>query len=312
MRAPYGKHHDADSRDGCRGDPRPPIPLGMATPNLHRQTPKAESGMSDYLTRTQVDKLLAPIKPSRVSKDGKGFSHIEAYELRATLNRLFGFARWSAELTDLTEAFTESVEKVNRKGDPYNAWTVCYRATVRLTVCAPDGTPLAVYTEAAAGDAQNYPSRADAVDMAIKTAESQALKRCAVNLGDVAGLSLYANGSLGPLVRMTLHYPFTDGESASGVDVDAHVVETVPEAVPNPEAAVEDVRRQFARPVAELDREANPGDPEAARQARLVEAKVRREALGVDSSGRTAKGSRPADRAPVAPGDDPWAVHDAV
>jgi hypothetical protein len=37
--------------------------------------------------------------------------------------------------------------------------------------------------------------------MAIKTAETQALKRCAINLGDQFGLSLYRNGSTAPLVR---------------------------------------------------------------------------------------------------------------
>ena len=50
------------------------------------------------------------------------------------------------------------------------------------------------YTEWAAGDATN-PTLADAHDQAIKTAESQAFKRCAVNLGDQFGLSLYKNGS---------------------------------------------------------------------------------------------------------------------
>ena len=40
--------------------------------------------------------------------------------------------------------------------------------------------------------------------MAIKTAESDALKRAASNLGDQFGLSLYNNGSSAPVVITTL------------------------------------------------------------------------------------------------------------
>lgn len=69
------------------------------------------------------------------------------------------------------------------------------------------GWSIATYTEAAAGDSQNNPSRADAHDMAIKTAESQAFKRAAVNLGDQFGLSLYKDGSTSAVVRDTLVKP---------------------------------------------------------------------------------------------------------
>jgi hypothetical protein len=40
--------------------------------------------------------------------------------------------------------------------------------------------------------------------MAIKTAESDALKRAAINLGDQFGLSLYNNGATAPVVIQTL------------------------------------------------------------------------------------------------------------
>lgn len=265
-----------------------------------------------YLTKAQIDKLLEPIKPTRVSKDGKGFSHVEAYDIRATMNRLFGFARWSEEVVDLTEVFTSSEERKNKKGETYTAWTVCFRATVRLTVCAPDGTVLAVYTEAAAGDAQNYPSRPDAVDMAIKTAESQALKRAAANLGDVAGLSLYAKGSLAPLVRMTLHYPFERAEPGDGavLDVDGHITEPLPPENVDPDTGeVHYYPRQV--PVSELDRQRNPDNPEAERAARLAEQRVRRDALGVDSKGHT-RGGPVAERLTGPDPEDPWLTPDGA
>lgn len=151
-----------------------------------------------YFNAAQQAQLLAPLNPARVGKDGKGFSHLEAWEIRRHLIRIFGHARWSCDLTDMELVFETSSE-----GDKPR-WTVCYRATVCLTICAPDGEQLATYTEAACGDATNYPSRADAHDQAIKTAESQAFKRAAVNLGDGFGLSLYANGSTDAVVGRTL------------------------------------------------------------------------------------------------------------
>jgi len=150
------------------------------------------------LRKNQTDQLLKGINPSRVGKDGKGFAHLEAWDVRAHLIRIFGFANWSAELVDMEPIFETCTEK-----DGKTRWTVAYRATMRLTIFT-GGMEDAVYTEAAVGDSQNNPNRADAHDMAIKTAESQAFKRCAINLGDQFGLSLYNNGGTGSVVRAVL------------------------------------------------------------------------------------------------------------
>lgn len=150
-----------------------------------------------YLLPAQQEQLLKPINPARVHKDGRGFSHLEAWDIRAHLNRVFGFGRWSANVVDLQLVFEETGKSEGR-------WNVCYRATVTLRIDSPEGWLLATYTEAAAGDATNYPSRAEAHDQAIKTAESQALKRAATNLGDQFGLSLYRDGSTQAVVGKTL------------------------------------------------------------------------------------------------------------
>jgi hypothetical protein len=73
----------------------------------------------------------------------------------------------------------------------------------------------ASYTEWAAGDATN-PTLADAHDQAIKTAESQAFKRCAVNLGDQFGLSLYKNGSTAASVGEVIGQEHSDSEKVAG------------------------------------------------------------------------------------------------
>jgi recombination DNA repair RAD52 pathway protein len=132
-----------------------------------------------------VTELLRPIDPSRVGKDGKGFSHVEAWDIRRTMNAIFGFGEWSADVTDMQLIYEEAKEVTGK-----TRWSVAYRARCSVTVWG------AVYAEWAAGDATNYPSRADAHDQALKTAESQAFKRCCVNLGDQFGLSLYNGGSM--------------------------------------------------------------------------------------------------------------------
>lgn len=210
-----------------------------------------------YLTREQVDQLLKAINPLRVGKDGKGFSHVEAYELRAHLNRIFGFARWSEEVTEQVLIF---------ESESNGRWTVCYRSIVKVTVCSPCcGSWLATYTEGATGEAKNQPSRGDAHDLALKTSQSQAFKRAVVNLGDQFGVSLYAGwtcaeckgnnrkcsaclGSGVPkdaaLVRATIVMPATaKGESGAAPSadarqqsVDSHITEPLAPESPAPQA----------------------------------------------------------------------------
>ncbi|WP_327358399.1 Rad52/Rad22 family DNA repair protein [Streptomyces sp. NBC_01304] len=162
------------------------------------------------LNPVQLDYLLRPIDPNRVFET-QGQSHLKAWDIRRHLNRFFGFGGWSyttsAEL--VAEHRKDDHQKKNYKtGEPYGpkftAWTVVYRAKVRLIVRDPHGNELAHFEEYAAGDAVNQPSLGDAHDMAMKTAESQALKRCAVNLGDQFGLSLYADGTTAATVQATL------------------------------------------------------------------------------------------------------------
>ena len=167
--------------------------------------------MSGYLSIEQVTRLLEGINGARV-KQRDGMSHLEAYDIRRELTRVFGFGRWSARVTSM-ELIYERLPRMSKQSGRWVADEagetrvyVGYRCGLLLRVHAPDGTLLAEYEEWAAGDASNFPlgSHAEAHDFAIKTAESQALKRCAVNLGDQFGLSLYAQGSRQPLVRWTL------------------------------------------------------------------------------------------------------------
>lgn len=181
--------------------------------------------MTTYLSPEQVGQLLRPINPSRVS-ERDGNSHLEAYDVKAHLLRVFGFCRFSSDLLDYDCLY----ESLGQSSNGRDIVSVGYRARVRLSVAAPDGTVLATYTEAAAGGATNFPinKRADAHDFAIKTAESQALKRCAVPLGDQFGLSLYRKGSTAPVVLRTL----VGAGEVTTETVDHGAPEVIPEDTP--------------------------------------------------------------------------------
>lgn len=148
------------------------------------------------LNDAQHKQLYKDINPKRVfKKDGR--SHVAAWEIRAHLSRIFGIGGWSADLTNLELLYEE--ETKTKQGKP--AYRVAYRATVRLTIHAINCT----YTGAAVGEG-TMPDfkRGDTHDFAIKTAESQALKRCAMNLGTQFGLSLYNEGKTNDLVVIDL------------------------------------------------------------------------------------------------------------
>ncbi|MFD6149398.1 Rad52/Rad22 family DNA repair protein [Streptomyces sp. NPDC060243] len=183
-------------------------------------TSTTAEGPTQHTQNQPVDRFTAPqlrllhmgINPNRV-QNLRGMSHLEAWDVRRELIRVFGFGGFDIETLslDLVSENGEMRRKKTREGkeygDPYMAWTIVYRAQVRLIVKDVHGRSLAHWDDGAAGDAVNQPSLGDAHDLAMKTAVSQALKRCAVNLGDQFGLSLYNDGSPQPVVRFSAAHP---------------------------------------------------------------------------------------------------------
>lgn len=146
------------------------------------------------LNDNQYQQLLKPLNPQRVAKReqaGRSLSYLEAWDVKAHLIRIFGFGAWSWEVTEATLAY----EDKNERGQ----WEVAYKVVGTLTI----HTLGCRYTEAAVGSA-SLPRRGEAHDMAIKTAESDGLKRAAINLGTQFGLSLYNDGTLKDVVGATL------------------------------------------------------------------------------------------------------------
>ena len=154
--------------------------------------------------RDQVETLLRGINPSRVLADGKGHAHVSQQDVTAHLIRTFGFGNFDTRILSLDLVFEHN--RTDNNGEPSFRWDVCYRATVELTVRNRRGETVATYENVSTGTAENQ-KRGDAHDLSSKSAVSLATKRCAINLGDQFGLSLYNKGQIPPLVRRTLVMP---------------------------------------------------------------------------------------------------------
>jgi recombination DNA repair RAD52 pathway protein len=144
------------------------------------------------LSKAQQEQLLKGINPGRVASrrggGGKNLAYVETWDVKAHMIRVFGFGNWSWDVLSADVAYSIAPEGSGN-------WKVGYRVIGRLTIHATGAT----YTEAAVGMA-NLPDPGEAHDMAVKTAESDAFKRAAINLGDNFGLSLYKNGQTAPVV----------------------------------------------------------------------------------------------------------------
>ena len=167
------------------------------------------------LAPEQVEVLLRPIRSNRVLT-AQGQSHIPAYDVVAHLSRLFGFEGWDKEVLSI-ELVGERSHQSTKDGKPRTGWWVTYRCLMRLTIFDRHGRVVKVIEDGATGSSENQPSYGDAHDLAYKNAISYAIKRCAKDLGDQFGLSLYNRGSQKALVGKVLE--------TSADDVESHIEE---------------------------------------------------------------------------------------
>lgn len=152
----------------------------------------------------QISALLLALKPHRV-RTLDGNSYLPHFDVRAMLTRILGFGAWDDIENHPVHLIDERPRQLSTGKD---GLTVAYKASRRLHVfnrsgqfvCMHDGTSIGTAT-------MGVNSWADAHETAAKAAESEALKRAAINLGDQFGLGLYNDGSLDPLVRKLVHMP---------------------------------------------------------------------------------------------------------
>lgn len=161
------------------------------------------------ITADQYEMLMRPLKGSRIAKrsqGGKSLSYLESWDVRAHLIRTFGFGNFDMEMLDYHFMGTREYQSSGDK--PKAMVEVIYSARMQLTIRSTEGLQIATYAEAAVGSASGPASMlGEHHDNALKTAASDALKRCAINLGTQFGLGLYDNGSTREVIRMTVVTP---------------------------------------------------------------------------------------------------------
>lgn len=139
-------------------------------------TPK----FNDEVTESLSGKLQEKHVKERDGPKGSRLSYVETHYVIRRLNEVFGFAGWHHEVI---------YEQIGLHEDDRKKWFAGYVAKARLTVS--DDRGLVVYREGlGSGDNSNF-NRYQAVEYAIKEAESDALKRAAMKFGDQFGLALY-------------------------------------------------------------------------------------------------------------------------
>lgn len=180
------------------------------------------------LNAKQVEVLFRPINPIRVMV-AQNQSHLPAFDVVAHLTRIFGFEGWDKEILDISlvsETLGHPLKPDKKQ------WYVTYRCLMRLTIRDPHGNVVKVIEDGATGTASNLPDLGDAHDFAYKNAISYAIKRCAKDLGDQFGLSLYNKGSKQRLIGSSMAY---EGEAKA-----------IEENIPTPMSMGNDERVEWA------------------------------------------------------------------
>ena len=142
-------------------------------------------------TDQQEKELAAPLKGEHVKQrpgaNKQSLSYLEAWQLIETANRIFGFAGWSRETVE-TESLHEPRLVIDQESPEANKVVAAYSAKVRVSVYAGERTIVREGCGAARGFARTV---GEAMENALKAAETDAMKRALVTFGNAFGLALY-------------------------------------------------------------------------------------------------------------------------
>lgn len=140
-------------------------------------------------TEDQHKALSAPIRPDRVSERKQGnqtLSYVEAVEVIRAANGIFGFGNWGYSVKDGPKVVAEGVRQYSGKDPvPWYLWqetiTLFVRNELGELALTMDGVGASIQS----GDGP------EGAEMAVKAADTDALKRALKNYGSQFGLSLY-------------------------------------------------------------------------------------------------------------------------
>jgi recombination DNA repair RAD52 pathway protein len=141
----------------------------------------------------QIKLLTDPLDPanvkSRKGPNGKTLSYVEGFQLIDDANAIFGFGNWSRE-TLLMEPLHNPVLITDPDSPEKGKVVSAFFAKVRITVWSEDGGRSIV--REGCGAARGFARTAgEAIEQAIKSAETDATKRALVTFGNAFGLALY-------------------------------------------------------------------------------------------------------------------------
>lgn len=150
----------------------------------------------------EQQKLLADkLDPKHVkgrSQGGQSLSYIEGWHAIAEANRIFGFGAWERELVQWSETNRDLVD-VTKNNRTEKQWRVGYVAKVRITVHGEGGARSREGIGFGSGFARDN-ALGEAIESAIKEAETDAMKRGMMTFGNQFGLALYdkTRANVGP------------------------------------------------------------------------------------------------------------------
>lgn len=159
------------------------------------------------LTRAQVQRLLRAVDETKVERK-QGNTYLPQHWARAELATIFGPGNADHTMTRPELIYETRLEK----GDPQYPdkadgkkpyWVTAYMVGCTLRVRDYQGRPVYECTEWHAEENAPLPNRGEAHAMAITSAQSYALRRALISLGDAFGLHLYDGGSMRPIIGRT-------------------------------------------------------------------------------------------------------------
>ncbi len=136
-------------------------------------------------TPEQTEQLDASLDGARV-KERAGFSYIEGWWAVREANRIFGHGAWSHQIVNLTPFIIATQGTPNYHGsNNREGYLIAFHCTVRVTVGdqSHDGVGY--------GEGIDYNNCGQALESAVKEAETDAMKRALKNWGNPFGLALY-------------------------------------------------------------------------------------------------------------------------
>lgn len=122
------------------------------------------------------------VKPPAAGKRG---DYVEGWHVIAEANRIFGFDGWARETVSMLETNRDLHTLKGRDGD-YQQWRVGFVAKVRISAggITREGTGF--------GSGMSKPEAlGEAIESAVKEAETDAMKRALMTFGNPFGLALY-------------------------------------------------------------------------------------------------------------------------